>query len=89
MTARSSFLHTRLPAGDSDDNGISIDGGQLSGTIKDAAGNEADKTNTFLGTQSAHKVGTATSGPLQGGSSGQPRIESVGLTSHGSLRAVG
>ena len=81
-SAKLIFAYT-VVAGDSDDNGISIDGGQLSGVIKDAAGNEADKTNTTLGTQSAHKVGTPTSNPLQGGSSVQPTIQSVSLTSKG------
>ena len=81
-TARLTFAYM-VASGDSDDNGISIDGSQLSGTITDIAGNVADKTNTFLGTQSAHKVGTPTSDTPENRPSVQPTIHSVTLTSVG------
>ena len=49
------FEYTAV-AGDADMDGISIGANQLSGTLKDEAGNVADLTSPPLTTQSGHKV---------------------------------
>ena len=74
-------------AGDTDTDGISISANQLSGTIKDAAGNAATLTHAALPTQASHKVnGTTTDAPID---TTDPTVSSLAITSTGAPYSVG
>ena len=73
-------------AGDTDTDGISISANQLSGIIKDAAGNAATLTHTALPTHASHKVsGTTTTPPTD---TTDPTVSSLAITSTGAPYSV-